>query len=764
MSSYQHSILELRSSLSESQTLLDGAAGVEGCIDLLPDLLRHPPSRYKFYIEEFSELIDLTELLDVWNKYLNEKSGIHPEASFQEPASEAPASDRDPELDLQAALQQCAAAAETGYQKAIAHVTALGAMAEQIEAQANRLAGATRSGDDAEFKKQVAQIVHTLKDKHSHLRKDIDDKRKNLSNFNITLFGRTMTGKSTMMEILTRGDGSSIGKGAQRTTRDVRSYHWKGLTVTDVPGVAAYGGEDDAQTAHQAANQADLVLFLISDDGPQAAEAEHLASLRQQGKSLLGIFNVKEAINANNAVSLRRFLRDHEKLFAPSRLDDISRQFDEMIDRYAPGQEINLVSTHLRARYLAGLPENAGKPWRDDLERASRFQDVETRILREVTANGPFHRTYSFLNIAAAANLQAWESARESAGLCDQAQRRLNDRLNQLRSWQTGFKQRANQRIDHLIQQTVGSLRYQIPAFAEQYCEDRNLSSKWNDRVRNANIDQNCQALQKRLAGECQDYFKQLVADVQQELRLLENQFNTVSMETGPITNPRRRWNWAVSLTSGAAMVGLAALAAANIWNPAGWALAGILGAVGIAGALGNLMGRLFGNRDQKRREAIAKITPELRSNLHAIERQIRDGMGKWLDDFTKQYVNQAEAQFNQLVRSQGSMTNLMRDIADRQHKSLLAVNRDIIEQALQHLGEPDAARWTDRVARIPGQAAVLTTAGNSNLSADTVANLASLLHEQVFRVSGQMSASSIKNALKSLDPKTSERLVAQLV
>ena len=50
----------------------------------------------------------------------------------------------------------------------------------------------------------------------------IEEKKQKLSNFSITLFGRTMAGKSTLMEILTNGDGKSIGLGAQRTTRDIR--------------------------------------------------------------------------------------------------------------------------------------------------------------------------------------------------------------------------------------------------------------------------------------------------------------------------------------------------------------------------------------------------------------------------------------------------------------------------------------------------------------------------------------------------------------
>ena len=61
-----------------------------------------------------------------------------------------------------------------------------------------------------------------MSEAHQAALREIEDNRERLGAFNITLFGRTMTGKSTLMEILTEGDGHTISKGAQRTTRDTR--------------------------------------------------------------------------------------------------------------------------------------------------------------------------------------------------------------------------------------------------------------------------------------------------------------------------------------------------------------------------------------------------------------------------------------------------------------------------------------------------------------------------------------------------------------
>lgn len=63
--------------------------------------------------------------------------------------------------------------------------------------------------------------------------------------FSIVVYGRTEAGKSTLMEILTCGNGDSIGKGGQRTTLDVRDYYWQGLKITDVPGISAFGGKKE---------------------------------------------------------------------------------------------------------------------------------------------------------------------------------------------------------------------------------------------------------------------------------------------------------------------------------------------------------------------------------------------------------------------------------------------------------------------------------------------------------------------------------------
>ena len=102
---------------------------------------------------------------------------------------------------------------------------------------------------------QLVEISKSFDELEIKTGEDISNLRKSLSLFSITLFGRTMAGKSTLMEFLTHGKGDSIGKGAQRTTRDVRTYVWNKLSITDVPGIGAFEGEEDETIAFTVRNR-----------------------------------------------------------------------------------------------------------------------------------------------------------------------------------------------------------------------------------------------------------------------------------------------------------------------------------------------------------------------------------------------------------------------------------------------------------------------------------------------------------------------------
>src|SRR5438309_3061031 len=130
--------------------------------------------------------------------------------------------------DLGAALEECRKAARRGYEIAKEN---LQESAKAINRASKSLSQCLKSLENAtvrtpgivvQLKAQRADVVDGLEQLQRASDSALEERRKHLDSFSVTLFGRTMAGKSTLMEILTRGDGRSIGAGAQRTTRDVR--------------------------------------------------------------------------------------------------------------------------------------------------------------------------------------------------------------------------------------------------------------------------------------------------------------------------------------------------------------------------------------------------------------------------------------------------------------------------------------------------------------------------------------------------------------
>ena len=641
---------------------------------------------------------------------------------------------------LQAALEDCSAAAREAHQAASRRLEQSRRTIAEVRALLLKALPAQVSSPEAnETRQGLEEQIANMEEEHERLRREVERKAQKLDTFNLTLFGRTMSGKSTLMEILTKGDGKSIGNGAQRTTRDVRSYEWQGLTVTDVPGVAAFDGDVDEEIAHNAATDADLVLFMITNDDPQASEAEHLARLRIMGRTVLGVRNVKLGIRQGN---VRLFLRDLHTIFDEKKLRCSSRQFDEIIAQYIPGYEMPIVNTHLLARHLATLPDY--QQWSDGLKQASRFSLVEEYILKEVIENGPFHRKQSFSHSETASLLSGLEGMLSTAHLQQKLQARLADRAREAQSWCDQFPRRADNRVDSLIGRTIGNLRREIPSFAEQYCEDKMLPDKWNNKVSAANIERDAKALQESLARECQEYFEELIQEIQEEVRILDMSFQNVSFETGPIRDTRRMWNRGVTWVTGGVTTGLAAAALLNFWNPVGWAVGGVAAAVVATDVIAHLIGRFFGDRDKKRREAIAEITTKLRESVDEIENQIRNSMRQWLDDLTKQYLNRVIASLNSLAQSNGQAATVTRYIAWRSNDDLLALNKQTVGNALAHLGCADEIAKVGVVARVPGQAIAFIARGDSKPDAGTIARLGTLLNEAVHVVSSDFSEISI--------------------
>lgn len=657
-----------------------------------------------------------------------------------QPATKArppkPASAEPPPPDLARALEQCRSAARRGYDIAKENLRetakAIGDVSKSLSQCLKSLEdGAVRTpGIVDQIKAQLSGVVNELEQLQRTSESALEERRKRLDSFSVTLFGRTMAGKSTLMEILTRGDGQSIGTGAQRTTRDVRRYSWNGLEVTDVPGVAAFEGAEDEELAFTAASNADLILFLITDDAPQPVEAEWLARVRRLGKPVLGICNVKVAVDDDDDLLL--FLRNPDRFFDRIRLEQLINQFQAFADQHVPGKPVPFVATHLRSRFLAQQPQYAQQ--RDRLLAASRFDGVESRIVREVVGRGRFLRVKSFVDGAVVPMMDLADVLLEFSAQNSSNGRVLIGKWRQFREWSQKFRKHGQARINTLVSKTMDTLRGEVPSFAEDHYEDRSAGESWKKLVESSGVNRKVENLAKELLDECQKALSEVGRELKSELSLVVSLSADRHIKMDRIFNSKSAWKWGTTILAG----GLAIARLIFVIGPLGWAAAAV-------GGIGRLFSWFFDDREEKARRAREKLTKRLLGNIDKMERELRKSLGDW---FHQKLLRE---QVYVLLNDLGAVTSSLFELADAQRTLAWTLNdrqkalaRTLVEEALVQLKAENLKDSIVDIARVPGLATMFVIAPNTTFPGQVRDGLERLLGEQIWFVVDTKSRFSI--------------------
>ena len=629
--------------------------------------------------------------------------------------------------ELEAALKKCRKAARRGYKIAKKNLQESAQALNQVSASLSQCLDAFEDGSVRtpgiveQLRAQLAGVVSELEQLHRTSVSTLEERCQRLDSFSITLFGRTMAGKSTLMEVLTHGDGHSIGRGAQRTTRDVRSYAWNGLEVTDVPGVAAFEGEADEELAFKAAAQADLVLFLVTDDAPQPVEAECLARVRRLGKPVFGICNVKVAVDDEDDMLL--FLRNPDRLYNRTRLDQLLSQFQAFADQYLPGKRIPFAVTHLRSRFLAD--QTVWTQYRERLIAASRFDVVEFRIVAEIMGRGTFLRVKSFVDGAVAPMMDLTDRLLDFSAQNSSSGRVMIEKRRQFREWSQGFRTDGQERINTLVSKAMDLLRDKVPVFAEDHYEDRSAGEQWKRIVESTGVHRKVKTLQEELLAEGRAALTEVARELKSELSLVARLSADRHIEMDSILDLKRAWNWGTHILAGG--LGVAALILGS--GPLGIAAAAV-------GLVGWIFSWFFDEREEKARRAREKLAGRLLRNIDSIERDLRQKLGDW---FHQELLGK---QITVLLSDMETVTSGLFQLADAQRTLAWALNdrqkalgRTLLDEALAQLNANNVKELIVDVARVPGLATMLLIAPNTTFPGPVRDGLERMLGEQIWFV-----------------------------
>lgn len=416
--------------------------------------------------------------------------------------------------DIEAALHECQACAQKGYDIASETWTkihkALLAEEQKVKKVDEQQGRISRLADEELIKKKK-QGLASFMEMDKELKQDLSYLQKQQKEFSVLVFGRTMVGKSTLMEVMTHGSGASIGNGSQRTTLDVRDYHWKGMKITDVPGIASFDGREDDRLALEAAKAADLILFLISDGEPQPEEAKHLAELRRLGKPVLGIINVKQGITEQvRSLDMKRL---RNKMAERERIETICNQFRQFASLFQQDwSDLTFVPVHLKAAYL-------GQDKNPELWEVSNFTEVESYILSKVQRDGCFLRIKTFLDRVIIPLQGRMEMLYENSSSSLTEAFEYGKKCQELTEWRNTFAAESQEKFNNLCTRVKNKLANGIAEFAEDNYDNEDAGKDWKEYLqKELKLEADCMMFLQERANKCTRKRRELMDSLRTEL------------------------------------------------------------------------------------------------------------------------------------------------------------------------------------------------------------------------------------------------------
>lgn len=548
----------------------------------------------------------------------------------------------------------------------------------------------------ADASRSLAPLLKDLERLYGDLRRqrerNLTKQSRNLAFFNVMLFGRTMAGKSTIREAITCGDGSTIGKGAQRTTQDVREYEWRKLRIIDTPGFGAYGGSEDTLLARETLERCDLVLFLLNSDSIQESTFNELDYIRSLNKPFLFVLNVKKDLT--NEGNRRRALKDPDKyIYRREDIEGHTERLRHLAERAGMRTDAaRVLPIHAQAAFLAtrSTGEEAAR-----LREISHLDDLMSAIVGEVSLNGPVRRIETFLGSALNHVHEQDTVLVEQRKQLEKMLTEYEESLVKLVALKAKMVRDVPRQLDAQVDKAFQPLLDSIPQFVDTHIESSRAGQAWTAHAERFDVQGAISESSGRTAKLVVEELQALEKDLADSLKLGHRIDLARSVSHFDATDYKRISGW------GAAVVGaLSTVAFLNSWNPLGWGLAA-------AGLLFGLVSFLFDSRTKKLNEAKrsqrAALTDSVMQNRQAAKRAMRD----WFEtDLHRGVMLVAEQRMQYACASIASI----RDAISGGEQALATIRERVNTRLLNQVARVVSGRHMTlpalrRVVRVPGYA-----------------------------------------------------------
>jgi small GTP-binding protein len=174
-----------------------------------------------------------------------------------------------------------------------------------------------------EFREAHSESIQLLSERIPHDIVPSDNKIK------IVFAGQYSAGKSSIIKVLT--DLKEISIGAGIVTQETTSYEWNGYEIIDTPGVHTQLRPDHDELSYRAISDADLIVFVVTNELFDAHIAEHFRKLavnKDKAHEMMLVVNKMQRSVKGNTPEMQEIIReDLRKVLTPFSPEDLRTTF-----------------------------------------------------------------------------------------------------------------------------------------------------------------------------------------------------------------------------------------------------------------------------------------------------------------------------------------------------------------------------------------------------------------------------------------------------
>ena len=198
---------------------------------------------------------------------------------------------------------------------------------------------------------------------------------------NVSFFGETNAGKSTIIESLISGDGGSIGEGYKDFTKTVNKIAYKNINLMDMPGIE--GREHKViKNIHEAVDKSHVVFYVVGTN--KEPEEQTILKIKKFLKDNVKVYSIINVRGKPTIYKYKEELKDKNTLIVENR---VREKFTDLLgENYAGNVVVNgylslLKNSRLEQRFKNDREKAIGIFGNEHtIEKFSNIQDINAII------------------------------------------------------------------------------------------------------------------------------------------------------------------------------------------------------------------------------------------------------------------------------------------------------------------------------------------------------------------------------------------------